>query len=123
MKCTTTGYSPSGTESASGGSIVKGKRMTGEQEQHLQDVKTFIAERMDAKYRAGQKEHGGNLWTKPTLPMLLEEVTDLVVYAQTLDRQTREAHDKLQDALVTQDWGAVASALALLSGQLRPPVG
>jgi hypothetical protein len=96
--------------------------MTQKQEEHLQDVKTFITERMDAKYRAGQKEHGGDLWTKPTLPMLLEEVTDMVVYAQTLDLQTRAVRDLLQDALATQDWSAVATALAMLTGQVRPPV-
>jgi hypothetical protein len=62
--------------------------MTPEQEDHLQRVKDQFIEAVDAKYRAGQKEHGGNLWMKPgVLEMLMDECVDLWVYAQVLKEQ------------------------------------
>jgi hypothetical protein len=58
--------------------------MTDEQEKHLQDIKDWICDRVDKKYRAGQKEHGGDLWKKPyVFQMLVEEIVDAVPYAYT----------------------------------------
>jgi hypothetical protein len=58
--------------------------MSPEQEAHLQAIKEWICERIDKKYREGQKTHGGNLWAKPfVFEMLLDEVTDLITYAYT----------------------------------------
>jgi hypothetical protein len=96
--------------------------MTDEQESHLAQVKRWIIERIDPKYRKGQAEHGGDLWTKPTLPMVIEETTDFVVYIQTLQKQLEEIHDELQNALSSKDWNGVAEALSKITGQLRPPV-
>lgn len=62
--------------------------MTVDQEVHLKRIKDWICEKIDKKYRAGQKEHGGDLWKKPAVfDFLLEEVIDLVVYAKTLQDQ------------------------------------
>lgn len=96
--------------------------MTDEQEKHLSEITAWISEQVQSKYRSGQAEHGGNLWVKPCLPHAIAEVTDLVVYMQTLERQAREAHDLLQNAIAGKDWKQAAEALAMLTGQLRPPV-
>lgn len=62
--------------------------MTPEQEQHLERVKARFALAADHKYRAGQKEHGGNLWLKPGMvDMLLEEAIDFYIYLATLKEQ------------------------------------
>ena len=59
--------------------------MTAEQEAHLAEIKARFVRDLDAKYRKGQQEHGGNLWLKPGLvDMALEEVLDLAVYLYTL---------------------------------------
>lgn len=67
------------------------RTMTPEQERHLSEIKGRIADGIDAKYRKGQAEHGGNLWKKPGIfPMLKDEVRDFVVYADTLEAQLRK---------------------------------
>ncbi|HLI31099.1 MAG TPA: hypothetical protein VKV79_08390 [Terriglobia bacterium] len=56
-------------------------------EEHLRRIKRGIAARIDRKYRAGQHEHGGNLWEKSSLALIeeaLDEVIDLAVYLETL---------------------------------------
>ena len=59
--------------------------MTPQQEAHLQRIKDEFVREVDAKYRKGQIEHGGNLFEKPgMLDMALEEVIDLYVYLRTL---------------------------------------
>ena len=61
--------------------------MTQEQEQHLQQIKDEVCQLIDAKYRAGAKEHGGNLkdmsldWLRKELE---NEILDLVVYFLTM---------------------------------------
>ncbi len=62
--------------------------MTPEQEEHLTNIKMDFLEAVDAKYRAGQAEHGGDLWKKPgVLEMLMEECIDFYVYAHVLKEQ------------------------------------
>lgn len=61
--------------------------MTPEQEQHLQGIQEDFCELVDAKYRKGQAEHGGNLLNKlpaEVLDMAIEEAIDQVVYLLTL---------------------------------------
>lgn len=65
--------------------------MTPNQEEHLARIKAKFLADVDKKYRAGQKEHGGNLYEKKgMLDMAIEEVTDLAVYLYTLKEQLDE---------------------------------
>jgi hypothetical protein len=81
--------------------------MTSEQEEHLARIICKFTQDVSNKYRTGQAEHGGNLFDKPNLPMLMEEVQDLVVYAYTLKDQIQEAvylmldDDESRNILVT----------------------
>jgi hypothetical protein len=62
--------------------------MTQEQERHLEDIKYHFVKEVDAKYRKGQAEHGGDLWKKPgVLEMLMDECVDFYVYAYCLRQQ------------------------------------
>lgn len=62
--------------------------MNEQQEEHLEDIKYEFTRLVDAKYRAGQKEHGGELWRKRGLiNMAIEEAIDQVVYLITLRDQ------------------------------------
>ena len=64
--------------------------MTPEHEAHLAHLKAEFTKDLDAKYRAGQEEHGGNLWAKPgMLEHAIEEAIDLVVYLYTLRDQLK----------------------------------
>jgi len=72
-------------------------RMSPEQEQHLSITIGKFIQAVVPKYRAGQKEHGGNLWDKPNLPFLLEEVSDFVVYAYTFKTQLEQALELFKD--------------------------
>jgi hypothetical protein len=67
--------------------------MTNEQEIHLEHLKKTFCARLDAKYRAGVREHGGNLWKAPNLiGMLMDELVDGWAYAQTAaDNQSEPA--------------------------------
>jgi hypothetical protein len=58
--------------------------MNAAQEKHLADIKKRMCERIDRKYRDGQAEHGGDMWLKPCMEDLLDEIADSVVYAETL---------------------------------------
>ena len=64
--------------------------MTPEQEQHLARLKSRLTTLLDAKYRLGQREHGGNLWRKKILPEVLAETVDFVSYVLTLEEQVEE---------------------------------
>lgn len=62
--------------------------MTHDHEAHLQRILGAVTRDIDAKYRKGQVEHGGNLWLKPgMLDNAIEEVLDLAVYLYTLREQ------------------------------------
>jgi hypothetical protein len=61
--------------------------MTPEQEQHLKRIKTNFTSKVDVKYRAGQKEHGGDLMHNNALALIdmaIAETIDLVVYLETI---------------------------------------
>ena len=61
--------------------------MTPEQEFHLARIKSEFTSLVDAKYRAGQAEHGGDLIEKEELSlvnMAIDEAIDMVVYLITL---------------------------------------
>ena len=61
--------------------------MTKKQEKHLADIKYNFAKLVDAKYRKGQKEHGGTM-TELSIEYLIDcavdEAIDQVVYLLTL---------------------------------------
>lgn len=60
--------------------------MTADQEQHLQRVKDQFLKAVDAKYRGGVREHGGNLWDKAVLELIdegMQEAVDQYVYLAT----------------------------------------
>lgn len=60
--------------------------MTQLQELHLQQLKDEFCEMLDAKYRAGVKEHGGNIWDMTPEQLKKEaynEIIDLWVYMRT----------------------------------------
>ncbi len=70
-----------------------GARMTGSQEAHLARVKSEFCALVDAKYRAGAAEHGGELLDVCAVELLdyaIEEAIDQVVYLLSLkDKLTR----------------------------------
>jgi hypothetical protein len=80
--------------------------MTIEQEAHLTAIKAKFEREVDTKYRAGQKEHGGNLWLKSgILKNIKQETIDFNVYVEVLERQLLEVKDlleqnKLDEAIV-----------------------
>lgn len=66
--------------------------MTPEQEQHLEKIKKEFTEKVDAKYRKGVKEHGGNLWEysiEDLINMALDEAIDQYTYLSTLKRKLK----------------------------------
>lgn len=69
--------------------------MTEKHEEHLEEIKTKMIGLIDAKYRAGQEEHGGNLWEHPQLlEEGLNEVVDLAVYLLTLQSQISKLKER-----------------------------
>ena len=59
-------------------------------EAHLERIKQEFFRQVDAKYRKGQLEHGGQLWRKPRMSAkALEEALDLIVYLLTLIEQEK----------------------------------
>lgn len=72
------------------GGMILPERMPYDAERHLSRVKRRVAARIDRKYRAGHREHGGKLWEKPASALIeeaLNEVIDLAVYLETLKEQ------------------------------------
>lgn len=72
--------------------------MTPGQEAHLQSIKDEFSKRVDEKYRAGQQEHGGNLYDQTNLELLdqaIKEALDQFTYLITLRKNlTTQVHDK-----------------------------
>jgi hypothetical protein len=73
--------------------------MTLKQEDHLNGIIRSISGQVDQKYRAGQAEHGGDLWERvPLVEDMIEESIDQVTYALTLKSQLGRAKSLLEDA-------------------------
>lgn len=61
--------------------------MTKAQEEHLTRIQSQFHDLVNDKYRAGQKEHGGDLWKMSVLKLIdcaIEETIDQFVYLSTL---------------------------------------
>lgn len=61
--------------------------MTIAREAHLDHILNEAHNRLDAKYRKGQAEHGGNLWDVPTLALVdnaIDEAIDQLTYLITI---------------------------------------
>lgn len=66
--------------------------MTEAHEHHLQQIKLASVDLLDKKYRAGQKEHGGSLWTMCAARQVenaIEETTDQLTYLLSLRQNMR----------------------------------
>lgn len=62
--------------------------MTPDRERHLAAILESASALMENKFRAGQVEHGGNIWEKPgMLRHALEEAADLFPYLLTFEGQ------------------------------------
>ncbi len=70
--------------------------MNAAQEQHLERLKTEVGQRMDAKFRAGALEHGGDLRDYAAERLVneaLDECIDALVYLYTVrDKLTMALH-------------------------------
>lgn len=71
--------------------------MTEQQEKHLLSIHLAFGDALDDKYRAGQAEHGGDLWTKPQADNIVDEAVDLVAYSLTLREQLRVMREAAVD--------------------------
>ena len=71
--------------------------MNEERERHLALILTASACRIDRKYRAGQAEHGGDLFRKPLGEELIAEAVDQVIYSLTKREQDLQSADFLSD--------------------------
>lgn len=69
------------------------QRMTPNQEVHLASIIKRFGEKCSKKYRAGQAEHGGDMWDMSAMALVdnaINEAIDQVVYLLTLkDRLTK----------------------------------
>jgi hypothetical protein len=74
--------------------------MNEEQESHLWAIKERFVSKLDSKYRAGQGEHGGNLWDRDVLTDAIDEAIDLVTYLDTADYKRRQAISLINNAIV-----------------------
>jgi len=78
--------------------------MTEAHERHLEQIKLAACDLLDKKYRAGQKAHGGSLWTMPAARQVesaIEEATDQMTYLLSLRQNMRIimelAHEGMHD--------------------------
>ncbi len=72
---------------------IRVREMTVLQESHLEIIQSTFNNLVDAKYRKGVKEHGGNLWkvkSSKILDFAIDEAIDQVVYLLTLKQQLYE---------------------------------
>jgi hypothetical protein len=77
--------------------------MTPDETAHMKMCVSEFSELMAAKYRKGQREHGGNLWLKPQTSNIVEEVVDLAHYVMTLRQQNEILRHLVEAALKTSD--------------------
>jgi len=68
-------------------------------ESHLEGIVSLATNNIRKKYRQGQEEHGGNLWDKPCLEFMHEEILDMIVYYYTIRSQIFEATAELEYGL------------------------
>lgn len=66
-------------------------------EEHLQQCLNIINKVASAKYRAGQKEHGGDLRTRPARKEILNEAIDQMFYSLVDLEQWCKCHDRVRD--------------------------
>jgi hypothetical protein len=93
--------------------------MTGKQTLHLKRVQLAAMKRINAKYKKGQKEHGGNIWEKAgMLANAEDESTDFIVYLYTLREQLEEAYALLQRETYPQ---AITKAREIIEKILGKP--
>jgi hypothetical protein len=88
--------------------------MTPEQEKHLAAIKDDMAARIDAKYRKGQQEHGGNLWERNPVKDLDGEIVDATVYFFEIKALVRTIYSlivRIREAEAKGDWVAVDACL------------
>ena len=78
--------------------------MTEAHEKHLEQIKLATCDLLDRKYRAGQKQWGGSLWTMPAARQVenaIEEATDQMTYLLSLRQNMRIimelAHEGMND--------------------------
>jgi hypothetical protein len=76
--------------------------MTADRERHLAAVLDSAHALIDQKFRAGQVQHGGNIWEKPgMLQHAIEEVADQTVYLFTLEGQMSALALALRSGTIT----------------------
>lgn len=90
---------------------------------HLNKIKADFNNEVDAKYRKGQEEHGGNLFDKDCMPALGEEVIDFVTYFNVVRDQHNEVKTAVQNLayiangtpnLDPKVWAAICKVVKLL---------
>lgn len=92
--------------------------MTEAHESHLARIKAAVMADLDAKYRAGQAEHGGYLWLKSgMLDQAIAEVLDLAVYLYTLREQQQRTYDDIQAGAVSVTCGKCARTYEMTAPQ------
>lgn len=97
--------------------------MTPAQELHLQEIITTACRRLEAKYRRGQEEHGGDLWDRPVLNDATDEVIDLLTYLHTARSQRDDIYQTVIQArnhLSRGEISAVEEALDFIHHLTRP---
>lgn len=67
-------------------------KMTTAQRAHRDGLAREFLNEFPAKYNAGQREHGGELWRKPLAGEMVKEALDFYAYAKTIEQQHREIH-------------------------------
>ncbi len=83
---------------------------------HANYLSNKIAQRCEAKYLKGDKEHRGSLSRKMTLPHALDEALDLPIYLITLEDNIDEAIRHLRIAEgVLHGWSDMIEQCALVS--------
>ena len=82
-------------------------------DEHVASILCGVEYDVWKKYRAGQKEHGGNLWRKPIVDFIGEEIIDMMVYWYTFIWQWAQLHAMVYNLYFDVD----------LPASLQPKVG
>lgn len=107
--------------------------MTPEQTTHMLELNAEFSNLFKNKYRAGQEEHGGDLWKKDPLLMCIaakEEVADQWAYISVIEETLRRWHLDRIEALAllreadrasqTPEWSTRAERLLNRASGYRP---